>query len=280
MIFQYTKRKNCNNIADMKENLIESVKQIVLKASEIALKKDYDIMSKGAVTNIVTSADINVQKYLEKELCELLSGSGFLGEESNASEGVSSEYCWIVDPIDGTQNYARDLRQSGICVGLRHNKEVVLGVVYNPFINELYWAEKGKGSFLNGKQIHVSERPFQDAIFCTALSLYNKNYAKVCNQICMETYYKCNDVRRFGVCSLELCYLAAGKVELYYEYRLFPWDYAAASLILREAGGFIEDPFDKEVSLERPCPVIAANSKDNFNQLKEIVRKYMTHVPY
>lgn len=264
----------------MDANLLESVKTIVIEASKIAMNKDFDVIAKDGVTNIVTSTDLKVQKFLETELLNLLPGSKFLGEESSAQDTQSAEYCWIVDPIDGTQNYARDLRQSGICVALRHNENVVLGVVYNPFIEELYWAEKGKGAYLNGERIHVSEKPFNDGILCTAMSLYNKDYAKVCNEIIMDAYYKCNDFRRFGVCSLELCYLACGKVDLYYEYRLFPWDYAAASLILQEAGGVIEDPFDKSVSLYRPCPVVAANNRQNFNQLKQIVRKYMKNVPY
>lgn len=263
----------------MKKDLLNSVRQAVLEAAVIAEHGSFDIMTKGTVSNIVTTADIKVQQYLEKTLTQILPGSGFLGEESDSTSS-ESEYCWIVDPIDGTQNFARNLRQSGISVALRHNEEVILGVVYNPFIEEMYWAEKGKGAFLNGKKIHVSDRSFDNGLFCTSMSVYDKKYADVCNKIIMDTYYECNDVRRFGVCSLELCYLAAGKVEMYFEYRLYPWDYAAASLILQEAGGYVENPLDKPVDLYKPCPVIAANSKDNFNKLKAITRKYINSIPY
>lgn len=263
----------------MTEELLNQVKSIVTKASEFVLRKDFTVRSKGDVTNIVTSADIKVQEFLEKELTALLPGSFFFGEESDGS--LRSEgYTWIVDPIDGTQNFARDLNESSICVGLCNGKEIELSVVFNPFKKEMYWAQKGKGAYLNGKKLEVSKKLFKEGLFCTAMSLYNKDYAKICNDIIMDAYYKCNDIRRFGSAALELCYLASGKIDLYYEYRLFPWDFAAASLIVIEAGGCICDPFEKEIGYSHPCPVIAANSKENLETLKGIVKKYMKDVPY
>lgn len=263
----------------MEKSLLKPVIKIVKKAGRLALGSDIEITEKGSVENIVTNVDVAVQKLLEEKLTALIPGSGFFGEESEGKR-PSAKYCWIVDPIDGTQNFARGMNQTGICVALCEDNTVILGVVYNPFNKEMYWAEKGKGSFLNGKRLHVSDKPFKNSIFCTAMSTYNKEYSKTCNDIIMDVFYKCNDVRRFGVCSLELCYLANGSCDLYYEFRLYPWDYAAASLILTEAGGFIENPFDEEPSLEHPCPIIAANSKENFDTLKSYVRKYMKDIPY
>lgn len=263
----------------MAKSLLNSVKKIVKKSAKFALMDDIEITEKGSVTNIVTNADVAVQKYLEEKLLKLLPGSSFMGEESD-NKIVQTEYCWIVDPLDGTQNFARHMDQTGISVGLRKGSEIILGVIYNPFLKEMYWAEKGKGAFLNGRQIHVSNKPFNNSIFCTAMSTYNKDYAKTCNDIIMDVYYRCNDVRRFGVCSLELCYIADGRCDLYYEFRLYPWDYAAATIILREAGGCIMSPFDEEPSTEHPCPIIAANNKENLDILKSYVRKYMKDIPY
>lgn len=258
----------------MDTRLLEKVKKTVKKASKLMFEDKINITEKGSVTNIVTSADINVQKFLQKELCNLLPQSDFLGEESDHTAG-QSDYCWIVDPIDGTQNFARRMEQSAISVGLRYKEEMVLGVVFNPFLKEMFWAEKGKGAYLNKKRIHVSDKPFNDSLFCTAMCLYKKEYAEICNKIIMETYCKCNDIRRFGVCSLELCYLADGRLDLYYEYRLFPWDYAAASLILTEAGGVLEDSYGNPANLFSQGPLIAANNRKNLDELKAISSKYM-----
>lgn len=251
--------------------LLEEVIKIVEAASRFTKTDGFRVFQKGTAENIVTSADIAIQRFLERELCALLPGSGFFGEESEPGN-ADNKLCWIVDPIDGTQNFARNLGQSGISIALRDGDEVALGIVYNPFLKELYWAEKGKGAFLNGRPIRVaSDRTFKEGILCTALSLYNKEYAPVCHEIIIDAYMKCNDIRRFGACSLELCYLAAGRVDLYFEYRLSPWDYAAASLILTEAGGTIGSFPEDKVSLAHPCTVIAANNPENHKALKDIV---------
>lgn len=255
--------------------LLNETMMIVKSAARFTESDGFQIFSKGTAEDIVTSADIDIQRFLEKELCALLPGSGFFGEESEPGN-ADNKLCWIVDPIDGTQNFARNLGQSGISIALRDGDEVALGVVYNPFLEELYWAEKGKGAFLNGRPIHVaSDRTFKEGILCTALSLYNKEHATVCHEIIIDAYMKCNDIRRFGACSLELCYLAAGRVDLYFEYRLSPWDYAAASLILTEAGGAIGSFPEDKVSLTLPCTVIAANNKENYKTLKDIARAHI-----
>lgn len=264
----------------MEKLLIEQVKDIVKDAAQIALNDKYQVKSKTDVTNVVTSSDVKIQEFLQKRLTELVPGSDFFGEESEGSF-KDKGYTWVVDPIDGTQNFIRGLRQSTISVCLCFDGQAIIGVVYNPFIDEMYWAEKGKGSYCNGTKLAVSDRKFDNAILCTAMSLYDKRYAATCNDIIMDAYYKCNDVRRFGTASIELCYLAAGKVELYYEYRLWPWDHAAAGLVLTEAGGFIEDPFiGDKIEYYHMCPVVAANTKENLAVLHDIVRKYMHNVPY
>lgn len=253
--------------------LTNSIINIVREASKLMLN-DFEISQKDGFSNIVTSSDIAVQEFLCKQLASLLPGSGFICEEEDIND-ASHEYTWIIDPIDGTANYSRGIGQCAICVGLRHNDHMEMSVVYLPRTNELFHAERGKGAFLNGKPIHVSDRPFQNGIMCTALAVYHKEYAKVCSDIICDTFMQCNDIRRFGAAAPELCYLAMGRCELYFEYLLSPWDYAAASLILTEAGGSLCDLQGNALTCITPSGVLAANTKENLDRLTSIVSKHI-----
>lgn len=252
---------------------LEKLKETVLEASELMITEGFDISSKAGYSNIVTSSDIAVQDFLCKKLAEILPGSGFLCEEEDMQD-TSHEYTWIIDPIDGTANYSRGIAECAICVGLKHGKDIVMGVVYLPRAKEMFYAEKGKGAFLNGKRIHVSDRSFANSIMCTALPVYHKEYAEVCSGIIREVFAKCNDIRRFGACAPELCYLAMGRCELYFEYLLSSWDFTAASLILTEAGGVIAGLKGEAPNFVSPSGIIAANNEDNLKILSDIVKKH------
>lgn len=253
---------------------MESIITTVREASKFMKATSFDIDQKDGYANIVTTSDLAVQEFLCRELAKLLPGSGFICEEEDIRD-TSHEYTWIIDPIDGTANYARGIDQCAICVGLRHYDELEKAVVYIPRTEELFCAEKGKGAFRNGKQIHVSSRPFKDSIMCTALSVYHKEYTDVCSAIIVDTFKQCNDIRRFGAAAPELCYLALGRCELYFEYILSPWDYAAASLILTEAGGMICDLKGEPVDCISPTGVLAANNKENLHKLVSIVAEHI-----
>jgi hypothetical protein len=129
----------------------------------------------------------------------------------------------------------------------------------------------GKGAFLNGKPIQVSDRDFRHATICTAASLYSKDLAEPCFDILKRVYYQADDFRRFGTAVLELAYLAAGRIELFFEMRLFPWDMAAGLALIQEAGGFVEILHEEGLPLNRPAGIIASNSRENFEKLREIV---------
>lgn len=249
---------------------IEQLVHIVRDASSLMVTDGFEIEKKGGCENIVTSSDVAVQNFLCDKLSELMPDSGFLCEEKDIND-IEHEYTWIIDPIDGTANYSRGIDQCAICVGLKKGSEMLMGVVYIPRANELFHAEKGKGAYLNGRRIHVSERTFDNAVLCTALPVYHKEYADVCSRIIVETFGKCNDIRRFGACAPELCYLAMGRCELYFEYLLSPWDYAAASLIVTEAGGTISSANGRPLCLTEPTGVIAANNISNYKQMLGIV---------
>ena len=259
--------------------LLESVIKIVGNAVSIIKDAPFCVTEKGGATDITTSSDLACQQYLMQELGALLPNSGFYCEEGDARER-DKEFVWIIDPIDGTMNYSRGIAECGVSVALRKKEEVILGVVQSIFSPDVYSAVLGGGAYLNGKPISVSSNGFESSLLCTAMSLYKKDYAKICGDIIYETYMQCNDVRRFGSCAIELCYLAAGKCDLYFEIRVFPWDYAAAYLILSEAGGIVRGLGDKKLELNRPTVVVAANNAENYERLSRIVNKYLKKTPY
>lgn len=266
--------------------MIDKVKETVLEASLLMATDTFEIEEKDGMSNIVTSSDVAVQDFLCKRLGEILPGSGFLCEEKDISD-VSQEYTWIIDPIDGTANYSRGIAQCAVCVGLRKDDAMLLGIVYVPMTGELFFAEKGKGAFLEiidcetkttvkpARRISVSRRPFANALLCTALPVYHKEHSDVCSEIINEAFPQINDLRRFGACAPELCYVAMGRCELYFEYILSPWDYAAASLILTEAGGIITDLEGNAVTCVNPCGLIAGNSPENHRRMLDIVRNHI-----
>ena len=260
---------------------IERIIDAVREASALMDRTGgFEIHDKGARENIVTSSDLAVQHCLTERLSKLLPGSGFLCEEEDLTDYSGHEAVWVIDPIDGTANYARGNENCCISVGLVRRGEPFMGVVYSPWRGEMYWAEKGKGAFCNGRPIHVSDRPFEQGILFTALCIYRKEFARTCSDIIYDLYMKCNDVRRTGSAAVELCLVAAGYAELFFEMRLMPWDYAAASLVLTEAGGAICD-FDGAFPAPfKPMLTVAANSPESCERLREAVRRHLDAVPY
>ena len=239
----------------------------------------FEVHDKGARENIVTSSDVAVQHFLTQKLGALLPGSGFLCEEEDFADTAHADV-WIIDPIDGTANYARGNENCCISVALVRGGELAAGVVFSPWRGELYSAEQGRWAFCNGKPIHVSDRSYERGLLFTAMSTYRKGLARSCSDIIYDIYMECNDVRRTGSAAVELCLMAAGFAELYFEMRLMPWDYAAASLILEEAGGAACDVTGAFPSLYKPSMYIAANTIDNCNRILDIVHRHLHELPY
>lgn len=259
--------------------MIEQIKALVKDASKIMMNRDMDIEQKGNASNWVTSKDLQVEEFLKEGLQKILPESGFIGEEGE-DKTFEGEYIWVIDPIDGTSNFIRDLGLSVISVGLLKNKEPYIGVVYHPYRDEMFWAETGKGAYVNDTPIRVSDRDFAHSHLCSAMSLYDKRYAPPCFKIIERVYGESDDLRRLGTAALELVYLAAGRVELYFEIRICTWDAAGAIPIIREAGGFVECMFHEGLPLDRPFGVIAANTKENFEKLREIVYEEVPKLMY
>lgn len=259
--------------------MITKIIQIVKDASKIMNISNFEVHQKGDASNLVTSADIQVQEYLIQHLLPLVPGSSVIGEE-DACRITENEYTWIIDPIDGTSNFIRDLGLSAISVGLFKDAQPYIGIIYFPYRDEMFWAEKGKGAFLNGRPIRVSDRDFAHSHLCSAMCIYDKSLSKPCFHIIEKVYAESDDFRRLGSAALELAHLAAGRVELYFEIRLFPWDVAAAATIIQEAGGYIEFLFHDTMPLDTPFAVIAANTEENFEKLRSIVYEEIPTRPY
>ncbi len=253
---------------------LETLIDVVREAAKLMVTDNFEVTQKDGFANIVTTSDVAVQTFLCDRLAQLLPGSGFYCEENDLWD-VSNEYTWIIDPIDGTANYSRGIANCGISVALKHGADIELGVVYVPMTQELFSAQKGGGAFLNGKPIRVSDRLFENAILCTALPVYHKEYADLCSGIILDAFYACNDIRRFGACAPELCYVAMGRCELYFEYLLGLWDFAAATLILSEAGGTVSGLDGKPLSYTKGSGVVAANNAENHRRLMDIIGKRM-----
>ncbi len=221
-------------------------------------ENDPDIFVKEGRANFVTSMDIAVQNYLIASLKEILPQSNFFAEE-NKSNQLLPGYNWIIDPIDGTANYMMGFNHSCISIALEKDGDVILGVVYDPFCNELFSAEKGKGAFLNGRPIKAPRRPVDTAVIVFGTAMYYRELADLTFNSARAIFELCGDIRRTGSAALDLCYVASGKCDAYYELRIQPWDYAAGMLIAREAGAEVLGLLDKPLDLVSPVGILAGS---------------------
>ena len=253
--------------------MINKVVEIVKEASRIMLQdSSFSVEEKDGVTNIVTTNDVRVQEFLQSKLIKVLPESSFYCEEKEIKD-LSKDYIWIIDPIDGTTNYARHISVCAISVALEYKGEIILGVVYNPYQNTLFTAEKGKGAFLNGNKLHTSNKKFNEAIVYTAFSAYDKTQSNHVFEFQKKLFPLINDLRRTGSAAFEISCVGAGRGDIFVELKLQPWDYAAASLVIKEAGGYICS-INGELPLDRPAMVIAANTKENLDKMVKLVREH------
>lgn len=240
--------------------MLDQLSAIVRKAGAIILSADMsqaDLEVKSGPGDFVTRYDIAVQAMLRDELQKLLPEALFVGEESGLANVKTDGCCFIVDPIDGTANFAWNYRHSAVSVGLALEEKMVIGLVFNPYLDELFYAEAGQGAFLNGKRIHASQRSLKNGLVSFGSSPYDKTKAEATFALAKFLYENSLDVRRSGSAALDLCYIACGRCELFYEMSLAPWDYAAASLIVTEAGGIITTMAGESIQLHDQTTILA-----------------------
>ena len=240
------------------KQIIDTVKQcgqLILNAERSSMAID----SKEGTANFVTEYDKKVQQLLEKDLKQIVPDARFIGEEENTNTASNKGKYFIVDPIDGTTNFIKDYHMSCISVALLEDGEVKIGVIYNPYLDEMFWAIKGKGAYCNDRRIHVSKQPLSNGLVLFGTSPYNKELHKKSFEMAYDFFTQALDVRRSGSAALDLCSVAAGRAELYFELILSPWDYAAGSLLVQEAGGIVTTIEGESLCFERPCSVLAKN---------------------
>ena len=257
--------------------VMEEIQGVVREAAKLfadraAARK---IREKGAY-DYVTAVDEAVQHFMQEKLGKLHPHIQFMGEEKDNSAIDMNGFVWVLDPVDGTTNLVHDYRNSAISLALMSNKEVILGIVYNPFSDEMYYAQKGKGSFLNGEEIHVSgAKTMKESLVSIGTSPYFKKEAEKNFRVFTQIFKDCQDIRRCGSASLDLAHVACGRIDGYMENHLKLWDYAAGALIVREAGGEVLNYVGEKLPMELDGNVVAGNPLISKILLKEYLQKYL-----
>lgn len=211
-------------------------------------------------SDFVSQADLKAERILKAELGKARPDFGFLMEESGASPGKDPLTRWIVDPLDGTTNFLHGIPHFSISIALEKAGDIVAGVVYEPAHDEMFWAERGMGAYLNDRRLRVSaRRRLEECVITTGIphkgrgdhAAYLKELAAVMDATA--------GVRRFGSAALDLAYVAAGRCDAFWERDLAPWDMAAGILLVREAGGYVTDPKRGQTMLETGAILAASD---------------------
>lgn len=253
---------------------------LMMKAARAAgrsLSKDFrevenlQVSIKGA-GDFVSKADIEAEAIIREELMGGRPMYGWVGEESKPVDGQDPTRRWIVDPLDGTTNFLHGLPHWAVSIALEHKGEVVAGVVYDPTKDEMFFAEKGQGAWLNESRLRVSGRMRMiESIFATGLPFAGRGDLPETLQDLARILPTCAGVRRFGSAALDLAYVAAGRYDGFWERRLNSWDMAAGLVIVREAGGLVE-PLRKGGNILEDGEVICSN-EPIFDKFSKIIRQ-------
>jgi myo-inositol-1(or 4)-monophosphatase len=242
-----------------------------------ALKRDFGEVEKLQVSmkgpaNFVTAADRRAEETLFAELSKARPGYGFLGEEGGLREGADKTHTWIVDPLDGTTNFLHGIPQFAISIALERDDTVVAGLVYNPATDEMFIAERGKGAFLNEQRIRVAARKrLVEAVVACGLPHHGRGDIALAHKETVAVQAQVAGLRRFGAAALDLAWVAAGRLDGYWERELKPWDMAAGLILVREAGGFVSDCDGRDDMLAKGH-IVAGNDtiqKELLRLLKE-----------
>lgn len=228
-------------MTELRAFIIETAKEagkIMLEAVDIKKKQQ----EKSGDYNPVTAYDVAVQNFLFSALKKQLPEAKFIGEEvgTDTPTPLAHGYSFIIDPIDGTTNFIQNYRHSCTSIALLKDGAPYIGAVYNPYSGDMFSAEAGQGAWLNGEPIHASDRPLEENLVGFGTSPYYRHlphYFDGTFEVLQKLYPHCQDLRRSGSAALDLCYVACGRTGLFFELILSPYDFAAACLIVQEAGG-------------------------------------------
>lgn len=244
------------------ETAINDAVKMVREAGQLLLQAmdDKKVITKNGTANFVTEIDLKVQEILFGKLLKLLPDSNIIAEETADNIFALDKYTWILDPVDGTTNLMYGYKYSAIALGLVVDGVPYAGIVYNPFLNEMFTAQKGRGAFVNDSRIGVTTNgSLANSLLGYGTSPYDRGKADETFRITKNVFDKCRDIRRSGSAALDICNVAAGRTDGFFEMELQPWDYAGAAIILEEAGGRITDWQGKNLTYISKSSAIVTN---------------------
>ncbi len=243
---------------------------LLREAAGIMLSADHierQLHAKSGSQNFVTEYDIRTENFLRERFATLLPEADMLGEETADTHSVriAEGLTLIVDPIDGTTNFMEDYKQSCISVGVCDRGTMVYGAIYNPYMDAMFTAQRGKGAFVEERGVviplHASSRALCDSLVLFGTSpYYRETLGEPTFRTLWKLFGKARDIRRSGSAALDLANIAAGRGDVFFEYLLSPWDFAAGSLLIAEAGGQISQMDGSALTYDKPCSVIAGGA--------------------
>ena len=224
-------------------------------------------------TNIVTVADKEAEAAILRTIRRAFPGHGFLCEESGAGGTACAEYCWVIDPLDGTTNFAHGMPLFSISIGLQKSGETILGLVVDVFHDEWFYARRNGGAFLNNRRIHVSgAKTLGASLLITGFPHGRRKRIEHFMRVMGGMMMHSRNVLRLGSCAIDLCYVACGRADGFWQEGLQPWDFAAGNLIVEEAGGRVSTMADRPRTIEEG-DLVATNGRIHGETL-EVLRRY------
>lgn len=260
-----------------RKSALINVMELAIRKTTRKLLRDFNEVenlqvSRKGPADFVSSADISTEKTLVEELSIARPDFGFKREEGPDIEARDGSHYWVIDPIDGTTNFLHGIPHFAISVGLMKGDEIIAGMILEPTRDELYWAEKGGGAFMNGRRMRVSGRNrMADALLATGIPFLGRDGHETLQKEMREIMAVSSGIRRMGAASLDLAYVAAGRVDGFWERGLSPWDMAAGIILVREAGGLVSQIDGGERMLEKG-DILATNSGIN-QHMRDLLRK-------
>lgn len=253
----------CNKVNQLSKEVGEFIRNQRISINDVETKSK---------NSLVTYVDKTAEKMLVEKLSELIPEAGFIAEEGT-SKKVGDTYNWIIDPLDGTTNFIHGVPCYCISIGLTQNEELVLGVIYEINLDELFYAWVGSRAYLNGKEISVTKtEKLENSLIATGFPYYDYDKQKEYMDLFQDLMKNTRGLRRLGSAAVDLAYVACGRFDAFYEYSLNPWDVAAGAFIVQQAGGIVTD-FSGGDNFLHGKEIIACNNKI-ATSFQEKVAKY------
>jgi len=262
---------------------MENLKELTLSVCEVAKRAGLFIRKERSqfhaerierkhAHDYVSYVDKQSETLIVSALRQLLPEAGFITEEGSASH-TNEDYCWVIDPLDGTTNFIHSYAPYAVSIGLLRGTDILLGVVYEICADECFYAWQGGGAYMNGTPLHVSGSPLSDALLCLQLPYDADAYSPIARSLIQQFYGRAASIRMIGSAAMALCYVAAGRLDAYAEKFIGQWDYMAGALIVSEAGGTVTD-YDGSTHFTQGNSIVATNGLVHADLLQGINKAF------